>query len=46
VAAPALRKRGFVAAGDLQPWKARVLLSLALTVTDDDSRIQEMFERY
>ncbi len=46
VAAPALRKRGFVAAGDLQPWKARVLLALALTVTDDVDRIQQMFDRY
>jgi L-asparaginase len=46
VAAPALRQRGFVAGGDLQPWKARVLLALALTVTSDPVQIQEMFERY
>jgi L-asparaginase len=46
VAAPALKKRGFVAAGDLQPWKARVLLALALTETTDPAEIQEMFERY
>ena len=46
VAAPALIGRGFVAAGDLQPWKARVLLALALTVTSDPSEIQKMFERY
>lgn len=46
VAAPALRKRGFVAAGDLQPWKARTLLALALTITTDDREIQRMFETY
>ena len=46
VAAPALIGRGFVAVGDLQPWKARALLALALTVTDDQSAIQKMFERY
>jgi L-asparaginase len=46
VAAPALKKRGFVAAGDLQPWKARVLLALALTVTTEAAQIQEMFDRF
>jgi L-asparaginase len=46
VAAPALKERGFVAAGDLQPWKARVLLALALTVTTDAAQIQEMFDRF
>jgi L-asparaginase len=46
VYAPALQQRGFVAAGDLQPWKARVLLQLGLTVTSERARIQEMFDRY
>lgn len=46
VAAPALRRRGFVAAGDLQPWKARTLLALALTVTSDPAEIQRMFDTY
>lgn len=46
VYAPSLQRRGFVAAGDLQPWKARLLLALALTVTSEPGRIQEMFERY
>jgi L-asparaginase len=46
VYAPALQRRGFVAAGDLQPWKARLLLSLALTVSSDPARIQQMFDRY
>ena len=31
VRSPGLKKRGFVAGDNLQPWKARLLLSLALT---------------
>jgi L-asparaginase len=46
VYAPSLQRRGFVAAGDLQPWKARVLLQLALTKTSDPTQIQQMFEKY
>lgn len=46
VRSPALRKRGFVAADNLQPWKARVLLALALTKTDDPDEIQGMFDEY
>jgi L-asparaginase len=46
VRSPSLTRRGFVAADNLQPWKARVLLSLALTVTDDPDRIQCMFDTY
>jgi L-asparaginase len=46
VYAPALRRRGFVAAGNLRPWKARVLLQLALTRTQDPGEIQRMFEMY
>ncbi len=37
---------GFVAAGDLNPQKARVLLKLALTRTHSPALIQEMFDRY
>ncbi len=37
-------RRGFVAAGDLNAAKARVLLQLALTLTSDWQRIQEMFD--
>ncbi len=37
---------GFVAAGELLPSKARVLLKLALTKTPDPKQIQEMFEAY
>jgi L-asparaginase len=44
VAAPALVRRGFVAAGDLQPWKARVLLQLALGRTSDATEIQAFFD--
>ncbi|MCB9899601.1 MAG: type II asparaginase [Planctomycetes bacterium] len=36
--------RGFVAAEDLSPQKARILLQLALTRTKDPGQIQEMFE--
>ncbi len=35
---------GFIAAGDLNPQKARVLLQLALTRTDDIGEIRGMFE--
>ncbi|HEI8865570.1 MULTISPECIES: L-asparaginase 2 [Gammaproteobacteria] len=39
-------KYGFVAAGALNPQKARVLLQLALTQTKDASRIQQLFNQY
>jgi len=37
---------GFVASGELQPAKARVLLQLALMKTKDAKQIQTMFETY
>jgi len=43
---PGLVRRGFVAADNLQPWKARVLLSLALTKTNRPDEIQRMFDDY
>ncbi|HEY7940725.1 MAG TPA: asparaginase [Candidatus Limnocylindrales bacterium] len=46
VRSPGLQKRGWVAADNLQPWKARILLALALTRTTDPDRIQEMFDTY
>jgi L-asparaginase len=46
VRAPALVRRGFVAADNLVPWKARALLSLALTRTKDPAKIQSMFDEY
>lgn len=39
-------KYGFVAAERLNPQKARVLLQLALTQTDDPIKIQAMFDKY
>jgi L-asparaginase len=36
---------GFVAAGDLNAPKSRVLLQLALTETNDPRHIQQMFDR-
>jgi L-asparaginase len=46
VRAPALVRRGFVAADNLVPWKARALLSLALVRTKDPAEIQRMFDEY
>jgi L-asparaginase len=46
VRSPGLAKRGFVAADNLQPWKARILLALALTKTNDAGTIQKMFDTY
>ncbi len=43
---PKLRARGIVTADNLQPWKARVLLALALSVTEDPDAIQRMFDTY
>jgi L-asparaginase len=37
------RKLGTIAADDLNPQKARILLMLALTVTKDKNKIQELF---
>lgn len=39
-------ERGFVVSGELNPAKARVLLQLALTRTNDPVRIQRMFYEY
>jgi len=39
-------KFGFVAAGTLNPQKARILLQLALTQTKDAKQIQQMFNQY
>jgi L-asparaginase len=46
VRSPGLTKRGFVAGDNLQPWKARLLLSLALTTTTKADEIQRMFDTY
>ena len=41
-----LRRDGFVAASDLNPQKARVLLQLALTLTRDADGLQEIFDTH
>ena len=46
VRSPGLKRRGFVAGDNLQPWKARILLSLALSKTTDVENIQRMFDAY
>jgi L-asparaginase len=46
VRSPGLARRGFVAADNLQPWKARVLLSLALSKSASADDIQRMFDTY
>ncbi|GAA8088191.1 type II asparaginase [Helicobacter pylori] len=38
--------RAFITSDNLNPQKARVLLQLALTKTNDKEKIQEMFEEY
>lgn len=39
-------KMGFIASGELNPGKSRVLLQLALTRTNEAKRIQKMFDEY
>lgn len=46
VRSPSLSRRGFVAGGNLVPWKARLLLALALTRTSDPSEIQALFDSH
>jgi L-asparaginase len=46
VRSPGLVRRGFVASGNLVPWKARLLLALALTKTSDADEIQRIFDTY
>jgi L-asparaginase len=46
VRSPGLKSRGVIAADNLPPWKASVLLSLALTRTSEPDEIQAMFESY
>ena len=44
VRTPSIEARGWVAADDLQPWKARVILRLGLTVTEDPAMLQALFD--
>lgn len=46
VRSPGLKRKGFVAADNLQPWKARILLALALSKTTNADDIQRMFDIY
>lgn len=46
VTSPGLRRKGWSAADNLQPWKARILLALGLTRTNDVAEIQRMFDTY
>jgi L-asparaginase len=39
-------EKGFIASGELNPAKSRVLLQLALTKTKDPAQIQKMFYEY
>lgn len=39
-------KMGFVASGEFNPAKSRVLAQLALTKTNDPKKVQQMFDRY
>jgi len=39
-------KLGFVASGELNPGKSRVLAMLALTKTTDPAKVQQMFKQY
>ena len=41
-----LRRPGFLAADNLNPQKARILLALALTVTSDPAEIERIFAAY
>ena len=40
---PKKEEGGFIVADDLHPQKARILLMLALTISEDRKAIQEMF---
>jgi L-asparaginase len=46
VYSPTLRRKGWIAADNLVPWKAKILLQLGLTVSRDASALQRMFETY
>ena len=46
VMTPKKEEQGFIVSDNLAPQKARVLLMLALTVTQDRAEIQQMFREY
>jgi L-asparaginase len=46
VRSPGLKRKGFIAADNLQPWKARVLLALGLSKTANADDLQRIFDTY
>lgn len=46
VMTPKKQERGFIVSDDLQPQKARILLMLALNMTNNRDEIQDMFYQY
>jgi len=46
VRSPGLKKRGWIGADNLQPWKARILLRLALATTSDPDELQRIVDTY
>lgn len=46
VRSPGLKRRGWIAADNLQPWKARILLRLGLATTNDPDELQRLFDTY
>ena len=46
VRSPGLKRRGWIATDNLQPWKARILLRLGLAKTDDVNELQRLFDTY
>lgn len=41
-----IAENGFIAAGNLSPWKARILLALGLSITQDRIKLQRIFDHY
>jgi L-asparaginase len=46
VRSPGLRRRGWIGADNLPPWKARILLRLGLAMTTDPDELQRLFDTY
>lgn len=46
VRSPGLKRKGWIASDNLQPWKARILLRLALARTADLDELQRFFDTY
>src|SRR5262245_8067162 len=46
VRSPGLKRQAFVAGDTLHPWKARIRLSIVLTMTNNADAIHRMFDTY